>query len=308
MVDGTLYMFVRNYKPPGSEDFTNARLAWSRDRGVHWQWADWHFADTFGCPEFVQFGKNYQGARDNYVYVASQANDSAYGFAPEIVMARVPKDRVADREAYEFFAGRDESGRPKWSADIGQRAPIFHDPHGTQRIAITYNAALKRYILTTSHLPPGVEATHTAALGVFDAPEPWGPWTTVYYDDHWSVVDGKDCRTYHHKFPAQMDECRWQGDVAALFRAGRRTLCVLSQEGSAGGAKSPTGSDGGSGLAAKYVGDTGIENDPGRGLRGGLRGRQPRRRGQAVGQHREQGHHVAVAGGPAGQRRRRTRF
>ena len=79
----------------------------------------------------------------------------------------------------------------------------FHNPHGTQRIAITYNAALQRYILTTSHLPPGMEATHTAALGVFDAPEPWGPWTTVYYDDHWSVVDGKDCRTYHHKFPAK---------------------------------------------------------------------------------------------------------
>ena len=111
MVDGTLYLFVRNYKPPGSDDFTNARLAWSRDRGVHWEWADWHFADTFGCPEFVQFGKNYAGARDTYVYIVSQANDSAYGFSPDIVMARVPKERVADRKAYEFFTGRDESGR-----------------------------------------------------------------------------------------------------------------------------------------------------------------------------------------------------
>ena len=68
MVDGTLYMFVRNYKPPGSDDFTNARMAWSRDRGVHWEWADWHFADTFGCPEFVQFGKNYTGAGQLCLY------------------------------------------------------------------------------------------------------------------------------------------------------------------------------------------------------------------------------------------------
>jgi len=23
----------------------------------------------------------------------------------------------------------------------------------------------------------------TAALGIFEAPKPWGPWSTVYYDD-----------------------------------------------------------------------------------------------------------------------------
>ncbi|MHC4073599.1 MAG: hypothetical protein ACYSUD_17450, partial [Planctomycetota bacterium] len=57
-----------------------------------------------------------------------------------------------------------------------------------------------RYILTSSHLT-GKRATHTAALGVFEAPQPWGPWSTVYYNDHWSVKDGKDCRTYHHRFP-----------------------------------------------------------------------------------------------------------
>jgi hypothetical protein len=22
-------------------------------------------------------------------------------------------------------------------------------------------------------------------MHVYDAPEPWGPWTTVYYSDHW---------------------------------------------------------------------------------------------------------------------------
>ena len=87
MVDGVLYMFARNYKPPGSNDFTNAILASSRDRGKSWQWADWHFADTFGCPEFVQFGPSYAGARDDYVYIASQSNDSAYGYSPDIVLA-----------------------------------------------------------------------------------------------------------------------------------------------------------------------------------------------------------------------------
>jgi len=200
MVDGILYMFVRNYKPPGSEDFTNSRLACSTDLGAVWKWADWHFRDTFGCPAFVQFGKNYKGARDDYVYVASQANDTAYSYSPDIVMARVKKDSVMERSYYLFFSGLDENGNPLWSHDISKRKPIFTDPKGTQRIAITYNAPLGRYILTTSHLA-GKKVTHTAALGVFEAPELWGPWSTVYYDDHWSVKDGRDCRTYHHRFP-----------------------------------------------------------------------------------------------------------
>lgn len=199
MVDGTLYLWVRNYRTPGLDDFTNARLAWSRNGGTNWTWADWHFADTFGCPEFVQFGPNYAGARDNYVYVASQANDSAYGYSPDIVLARVPKQQLSDRSQYEFFAGANAGGQPVWSRDLEQRQPIFIDPNGTQRIAITYSAGLKRYLLTSSHRPPGSTATHTAALGVFDAPEPWGPWTTVSYDSQWSATN----RTYHHKFPTK---------------------------------------------------------------------------------------------------------
>jgi hypothetical protein len=198
MVDRTLYLFVRNYKPDG-KDFKHSRLAWSKDRGVTWTWADWYFSDTFGCPEFIQFGPSYSGARDEYVYVISQDNDSAYGFSPNIVLARVPKDAVAERARWEFFAGPDRDGGPIWSPQLAQRKPIFTDPNGTQRIAITYNAPLKRYILTTSHLPPGSTAMHTPALGVFDAPQPWGPWTTVYYDDDWA----KGTRTYHHKFPTK---------------------------------------------------------------------------------------------------------
>ena len=203
IVDDVLYMFVRNYKPPNSDDYTNARLALSNDMGVSWDWADWHFSDTFGCPEFIQFGKNYQNARDNYVYIVSQANDDAYKYSPDIVMLRAPKERVAERNCYEFFAGLGAHGSPVWSSDIAERKSIFTDPKGTQRIAINHNAALQRYILTTTHQPPGSDATHTPALGIFDAPEPWGPWTTVYYSDEWS----ENYRTYHQKFPT-----KWMSD------------------------------------------------------------------------------------------------
>jgi len=196
MVDGVLYLFVRNYQVAG--DYRHSRLAWSRNHAKNWSWAGWHFSGTFGCPDFVQFGKNYRDARDGFVYVVSQDNNDAYAFAPDIVLARAPKGRVAERGAYEFFAGLDGNAQPVWSPEIGQRKPIFTDPRGTQRISLAYHAGLKRYLLTSSHQTE-VQGPHNASLGVFDAPEPWGPWTTVYYDDHWS---GKD-RTYHHKFPTK---------------------------------------------------------------------------------------------------------
>ena len=195
MVDRMLWMFVRNYKVDG--DYRHSRLAWSKDYEKTWTWADWHFSDTFGCPEFIQFGPDYKGARDKYVYIVSQANNDAYEYSPDIVMARVPEKKIASRTSYEFFSGLDGKGKPTWSADLGARKPVFTDPRGVMRVSMNYNPAIKRYILTGSHRVG--DGPHNPSLGVFEAPEPWGPWTTVYYDDHWAGND----RVYHMKFPTK---------------------------------------------------------------------------------------------------------
>jgi hypothetical protein len=234
MVGGILYLFVRNYKVAGN--WRHSRLAWSGDHGRTWTWADWHFLTTFGCPEFVQFGPNYAGARDDYVYVVSQDGDSAYDFDPDIVLARVPRDHVAERAAYTFFAGMDERGGPRWDREIARRQPIFTDPRGTQRIGMTYNRALDRYFLTSAHRVSQDEASapgdgrgapHTPALGVFDAPEPWGPWTTVYDSDTWA-----DGWMIHHKFPTA-----WMGDdgrtmwlaFSGEYHPGGADYCLLTR-------------------------------------------------------------------------------
>ena len=117
MAGGVLYLWVRNDIVDG--DWRHARLAQSTDRGHTWTWADWQFGGTFGCPEFVQYGPNYAGARDGYVYVVSQSGNSAYDFDPGVVMARVPVGQVMQREAYQFFAGLSASGEPIWSLDLG---------------------------------------------------------------------------------------------------------------------------------------------------------------------------------------------
>ena len=55
MVDGILYLWARNAG--------NAQLAWSSDHGLTWTWADWKFTTSFGCPTFLNFGRNYAGAQ-----------------------------------------------------------------------------------------------------------------------------------------------------------------------------------------------------------------------------------------------------
>lgn len=199
MIDGILYVFVRNYDPENSGDFTNSRLAWSNDFGKTFQWADWYFSNTFGCPDFIQFGPNYSSALDGYVYIVSQDNDNAYQYSSNIVLARVLKDKIIHRKAFEFFAGMAADSRPIWSHDIANRVAIFTNPFGAQRVAMSYNPMLKRFILTTSHQPENDDRTHTDALGIFESEYPWGSWNTIYYDDDWS----NNCRTYHHRFPTK---------------------------------------------------------------------------------------------------------
>src|SRR5207253_6276872 len=98
-----------------------------QDHGTTWEWADWKFTTSFGCPTFLNFGKNYAGARDDFVYVYSHDSDSAYTAADRMVLARVPKMQIKERTAYEFFEGLGKNGLPIWSKEIADRGAVF--PH-----------------------------------------------------------------------------------------------------------------------------------------------------------------------------------
>ena len=181
MVDGVLYALVRNTGP--------AQLTWSADHGVTWTWADWKFASGFGCPTFVNFGPNYAGARDDFVYIVSHDAETAYQVADRFVLARVPKGRLRDRVAYEYYAGPAADGGPTWSRDPSARAGILAPPNKCYRCTVSYDAGLKRYLLCQA----GADRQADVGFGIFDAPKPWGPWTTVFYARHWDVSPGESC-------------------------------------------------------------------------------------------------------------------
>jgi CubicO group peptidase (beta-lactamase class C family) len=195
MVAGTLYMLVRNTG--------NAQLAWSEDHGRTWQWG-FHFTRSFGSPAFLNFGRNYAGARDKYVYLYSQDGDSAYESSDGLVLARVPVERIRELAAYEYFERREASGQPRWTRDIGARGQVFQFKGHCQRVDAVYNPLLKRYLLALGY-------NHNGGWGIFDAPEPWGPWTTDFHTDYWGLGG-----THGYRLPA-----KWIGpnskDMTLIF-------------------------------------------------------------------------------------------
>jgi hypothetical protein len=38
---------------------------------------------------------------------------------------------------------------------------------------------------------PGNDARFSGGFGVYEAPEPWGPWRTVYFTERWDVGPGE---------------------------------------------------------------------------------------------------------------------
>jgi len=196
-IEGVLYMWVGMFEP-GNDPFKEVRLAASYDHGATWELANWSFAKSEGVmmPTICQFGKDYDGARDSYAYhyliryQSEEGPDDYEDKVPWLVvqrpgvidLARVPTSRILDRSAWEFFKGTDAGGKPVWTDVLPERRGAFEDSNGVGWcLSVSYNAGLKRYMLCTEHTE-----THRGKLGIFDAPQPWGPWTTVAYYDNWA--------------------------------------------------------------------------------------------------------------------------
>lgn len=194
-VGGVLYMWVA---PQPNPHLDHSRIAWSKDRGATWQLAGWKFPfeHALTIPTFLNFGRDYAGARDGYVYSyyihpawgpGRATKTPAHTFdvhqPGRIHLSRVPKDAILDEARYEFFTGLSAAGRPSWSHHRSRKRPVFEDANGVGwNVSVSYNPGLRRYLLATEHTE-----THAGKLGIFDAPEPWGPWTTVAYEDAWGA-------------------------------------------------------------------------------------------------------------------------
>jgi hypothetical protein len=194
----------------------------SDDHGAHWRPTGVRFSRAGGhfsgqdqgifAPAFCQFGRAYAGARDRYVYIyAPDSIDWTHWrvrMPGRINLLRVDRDSLEKKEAYEFLSGFDATGQPTWTHDPARRHPVWQDPlQGTHRMAVSYNPGLKRYLLTT------ITIDRSGWMSVYDAPEPWGPWTHVQTEHNperwgrltiiftfvnkWLSADGRDFVIVH---------------------------------------------------------------------------------------------------------------
>jgi hypothetical protein len=186
------------------------QLGYSRGNAHSWQAAPWTFCSADSPPGrfcaggFINYGPGNHGAPGGYVYLYGVGNSPDYwagddgpevaaetgqsAVAPEATagesvtytyLARVSKRHVLQREAYEFFAGLDERGRPKWTHDENQMKSVFTDRNPKQASGLggaSYIPALRRYIATA-------QGNYIGQTSFYDAPQPWGPWTTISYNN-----------------------------------------------------------------------------------------------------------------------------
>ncbi len=68
---------------------------------------------------------------------------------------------------------------------------MFRFPGHCQRVDAVYNPLLKRYLLALGY-------NHKGGWGIYDAAEPWGPWTTVFHTDYWGLGG-----THGYRLPAK---------------------------------------------------------------------------------------------------------
>jgi hypothetical protein len=190
-LEGTIYLAVQDL----SFDFNEvpaASISWSTDGGRTWEWdkskpmfPNHAFTTIF----FLDYGKNQEHAPKGWVYAYGLDGNWRDSFnnrvadPTELFLARIPKEKIRERHAWEFYAGVDVKGEPIWSKHINARMPVlesnrrvYSKTYGPLRIrdmsvisqgSVVYNAPLKRYLYTS-----WTEYT----FEFYEAPEPWGPW------------------------------------------------------------------------------------------------------------------------------------
>lgn len=212
-IDGELWMF-RNGTGSADGAFEQTELYRSSNHGSSWSYAgvrwvasEFSGGKMFFSPTFLQFGRDYDGARDGYVYIYGPERTSSVGSdnwevqnPGRISLLRVPKGSLASKSSYEYFAGM-AGGSPQWSSSASDRQPVFQDDvNGVMRISVSYNAGLRRYILVTQQVSRF--RTSDYHIGIYEAPEPWGPWRTVVFGNASTVGPSlnNDSKTVYWNF------------------------------------------------------------------------------------------------------------
>jgi Domain of unknown function (DUF4185) len=202
-VDGVLYAIGGFWRPADSQDPVLAggrgpfsSIAWSTDLARSWQIAPWSSSMPLGS--FLDMGQDSANAVRPYVMLYYQrAGDSRHVYLKRIAPKRLIDDPAATR-SYEYFTGVSRIlRRARWSSREADAAPVFADGNNVSGPSAVYDAGLGRYLLTAGHYASGDDNDSSAGqVGIFEAPNPWGPWATVGYYENWGNLKAETAGDY----------------------------------------------------------------------------------------------------------------
>jgi hypothetical protein len=225
-VDNVIYQFL-SLISKGSSHFDGAKLIYSADNGQTWHNQDGSSPVVFECYEqqsrdtmtffrepqssfpilnFLQMGRNYTLNRDGYAY-AYAPNGVDEGTMNELVMFRVPKNKILDRGSYEFYSGTQANGAPTWASRIEERKPIHRFPigwmgpnnHYSWCPSVVYNAPLGLYMMASWGWDFGEDtqdSTRASYLGLWVSAHPWGPWDQIHENARWTPGGDRKAHAY----------------------------------------------------------------------------------------------------------------
>ena len=212
-VDGILYSafqnMLRTRVPPFSlvsQHGSDAQIIYSTNKGQFWVPtlanipAPMFPGHKFGGPSFVNFGQNNANARDEYVYAVSS---DQWDNGSNLRLGRVPKDSIMRREAWEWVAAFGPSGQPGWSYDLNESVPVLSLHRWLGLPEMVYLAGIRRYLLLTWRLHSDFSPDDGTDLIIFEAPEPWGPFSLVHFEEYW---EGKPYNPYCPRLPLKWME------------------------------------------------------------------------------------------------------
>lgn len=148
----------------------------------------------FGAPHFVDFGQNMQHSPDGKAYLVAHGATQWEGedrdanlswiTGDKIYLCRVipSPETINDEDAYEYFAGHDSNGKPKWSNDFQDVKPVFDWNNNCGCVTITYNAPLKKYFMCITNGWPN--NTSPMDSYILESDNITGPWKMVIYMDN----------------------------------------------------------------------------------------------------------------------------
>ncbi len=209
-IDGILYFAVETQNYGSDPEFNrqtniNGWIITTTDYGKTWNReatpVDFFSGRLASC-HFIQFGRGYEGSRDEYVYAHFPSADDGKSYwenGDYILLGRVHKDNILVRNQWEFYTGLNSSNEPQWNKDDCLAVPVFHYNRMTGENHVSYNKGINRYIMGNygfidDHLNPRPyhqekwpETAYRSQLTLYEASEPWGPWSLFYQDDDWGT-------------------------------------------------------------------------------------------------------------------------